>query len=565
MAQKTSKNNTDLAEPQPVATPHHWWKEAVIYQIYPRSFKDSNADGIGDLQGIISKLDYLQLLGVDVLWLSPVFASPNTDNGYDISDYQAIMTEFGSMADFDELLAEAHSRGLKVILDLVVNHSSDEHRWFEEARKSTQNQYRDYYIWRDEPNNWQSFFSGSAWELSAETGQYYLHLFAKKQPDLNWESPALRQEIYTMMHFWLGKGVDGFRMDVIPFLSKDPLFPDYPAGRFGDLTIHANGPRIHEFLQEMNHQVLAHYDCLTVGEGFGVAAHQANLYVGHNRQELNMIYHFDHAVPREEACFGKPAPEFTLPELKTIFARWDAAVGHSGWQNTYFGNHDNPRVLSRFGGSGSHQVAAAKMLATVLLTQRGTPSIYQGDELGMTNCGFENVSEFDDIQVKNAHKSLVMGGSVREVDFLKAANQIARDHARTPMQWSAHAHAGFTDGHQTWLKVNPNHVTINAEDQLSDPDSVFHYYRQLLQIRKKTPALIYGTYQDLLPQHPQVWAYVRQYEGRSVWVFCNFAETEAVVDLVIERPRVIFGNNASINVKNNKLTLSPFEAQILGQ
>ena len=565
MAQKTSKNNTDLAEPQPVATPHHWWKEAVIYQIYPRSFKDSNADGIGDLQGIISKLDYLQLLGVDVLWLSPVFASPNTDNGYDISDYQAIMTEFGSMADFDELLAEAHSRGLKVILDLVVNHSSDEHRWFEEARKSTQNQYRDYYIWRYEPNNWQSFFSGSAWELSAETGQYYLHLFAKKQPDLNWESPALRQEIYTMMHFWLGKGVDGFRMDVIPFLSKDPLFPDYPAGRFGDLTIHANGPRIHEFLQEMNHQVLAHYDCLTVGEGFGVAAHQANLYVGHNRQELNMIYHFDHAVPREEACFGKPAPEFTLPELKTIFARWDAAVGHSGWQNTYFGNHDNPRVLSRFGGSGSHQVAAAKMLATVLLTQRGTPSIYQGDELGMTNCGFENVSEFDDIQVKNAHKSLVMGGSVREVDFLKAANQIARDHARTPMQWSAHVHAGFTDGHQTWLKVNPNHATINAEDQLSDPDSVFHYYRQLLQIRKKTPALIYGTYQDLLPQHPQVWAYVRQYEGRSVWVFCNFAETEVAVDLMIERPRVIFGNNDSINVKNNKLTLSPFEAQILGQ
>ena len=490
MAQKTSKNNTDLAEPQPVATPHHWWKEAVIYQIYPRSFKDSNADGIGDLQGIISKLDYLQLLGVDVLWLSPVFASPNTDNGYDISDYQAIMTEFGSMADFDELLAEAHSRGLKVILDLVVNHSSDEHRWFEEARKSTQNQYRDYYIWRDEPNNWQSFFSGSAWELSAETGQYYLHLFAKKQPDLNWESPALRQEIYTMMHFWLGKGVDGFRMDVIPFLSKDPFFPDYPVGRFGDLTIHANGPRIHEFLQEMNHQVLAHYDCLTVGEGFGVAAHQANLYVGHNRQELNMIYHFDHAVPREEACFGKPAPEFTLPELKTIFARWDAAVGHSGWQNTYFGNHDNPRVLSRFGGSGSHQVAAAKMLATVLLTQRGTPSIYQGDELGMTNCGFENVSEFDDIQVKNAYKALVMSGSVQEVDFLKAANQIARDHARTPMQWSARAHAGFTDGHQTWLKVNPNHATINAEDQLSDPDSVFHYYRQLLQIRKKTPALI---------------------------------------------------------------------------
>ena len=556
--------STPKSENQPASTLRHWWKEAVIYQIYPRSFNDTNADGIGDLQGIISKLDYLKLLGVDVLWLSPIFASPNTDNGYDIADYEAIMTEFGSMADFDELLAAAHERGLKIILDLVVNHSSDEHYWFKESQKSTQNPYRDYYIWRDSPNDWLSFFSGSAWELSPETNQYYLHLFAKKQPDLNWENPALRQEIYDMMHFWLGKGVDGFRMDVIPFLSKDPAFPDYPAGRYGDLTIHANGPRIHEFLREMNQQVLAHYDCLTVGEGFGVGAHQANLYVGHDRQELNMIYHFDHAVPRDEACFGKPAPEFTLAELKGIFARWDAAVGTSGWQNIYFGNHDNPRVLSRFGGSGTYQTQAAKMLAAVLLTQRGTPCIFQGDELGMTNCPFESVAEFDDIQVKNAYNALVVNGSVEEADFLKAANRIARDHARTPMQWSAAAQAGFTDGSSTWLKVNPNHATINADAQLAAPDSVFHFYRQLLAFRKQTPALIYGDYQDILPDHAQVWAYTRHFEGSTIWVFCNFSETDVVVDLPVQNLKILFGNNPNSQIIDKKLTLSPFEALVLG-
>ena len=392
-------------------------KASVIYQIYPRSFADSNGDGVGDLPGILSKLDYLANLGVDVLWLSPIFQSPNADNGYDISDYEAIMPEFGTMADFDALLSGVHERGMRLILDLVVNHSSDEHRWFRESRKSKDNPYRDYYIWRGgPPNNWQSFFSGPAWAFDEVTGDYYLHLFAKKQPDLNWENPALRQEIYGMMRFWLDKGVDGFRMDVIPFLSKDTAFPDYPEGRFGDLTIHANGPRIHEFLQEMHQEVLAHYpQVITVGEGFGVSAEQANLYVGERRQELQMIYHFDHAVPREEHRFLDPAPEFTLPELKAIFAKWNTALetgldapgdASPGWQNIYFGNHDNPRVLSRFGDPERFPYESATMLATVLLTQRGTPSLYQGDEIGMSNCPFKSIEEYDDIQVRNAWLAL---------------------------------------------------------------------------------------------------------------------------------------------------------------
>jgi oligo-1,6-glucosidase len=503
------------------------YKQQVIYQIYPRSFADANGDGIGDLPGIISKLDYLADLGVDILWLSPIFQSPNADNGYDISDYEAIMPEFGLMADFDLLLAGVHERGMRLILDLVVNHSSDEHRWFQESRKSRDNPYRDYYIWRganggQEPNNWQSFFSGPAWTLDELTGEYYLHLFAQKQPDLNWENPALRQEIYRMMRFWLDKGVDGFRMDVIPFLSKDhgndgQTFPDYPEGRYGDLTIHANGPRIHEFLQEMHREVLAHYpDCITVGEGFGVSAEQANLYVGRDRHELQMIYHFDHAVPREEYRFLDPAPEFTLPELKAIFAGWNQALDEGpdapGWQNIYFGNHDNPRVLSRFGDPERYHYESATLLATVLLTQRGTPSIYQGDEIGMTNFPFKSIDEYDDIQVRNTWNALI--GPDADTDkhkqFLKTANRIARDHARTPMQWSGAPNAGFTNGPRTWLKVNPNYWDINVAKQEMEPRSILNYYRNLLRFRKQRAVLHEGTYRDWLPEHPTIWAFERR-------------------------------------------------------
>ncbi len=537
-------------------------KASVIYQIYPRSFADSNGDGIGDLPGILSKLDYLANLGVDVLWLSPIFQSPNADNGYDISDYEAIMTEFGTMADFDALLAGVHQRGMRLILDLVVNHSSDEHRWFQESRKSKDNPYRDYYIWRagggGPPNNWQSFFSGPAWAFDEVTGEYYLHLFAEKQPDLNWENPALRQEIYRMMRFWLDKGVDGFRMDVIPFLSKDPYFPDYPEGRFGDLTIHANGPRIHEFLQEMHSEVLAHYPdragggaasrpVITVGEGFGVSAEQANLYVGEGRQELQMIYHFDHAVPREEHRFLDPSPEFTLPELKAIFAKWNTALSSGidapGWQNIYFGNHDNPRVLSRFGDPKRFPYESATMLATVLLTQRGTPSLYQGDEIGMSNCPFDSIEEFDDIQVRNAWKAVVIPDGQLGPVFLKTANCIARDHARTPMQWSEAPLAGFTSGPKTWLKVNPNYALVNVAQQETDPSSVLTYYRNLLRWRKQTPALHTGSYRDLAPENPTVWVFERAHESGTFVTVANFSGEIIEIPVAFEG-EVVMGNYA---------------------
>ena len=541
------------------------FKQSVIYQIYPRSFADSNGDGIGDLRGIISKLDYLANLGVDILWISPIFQSPNADNGYDISDYEAIMPEFGSMADFDELLAGVHQRGMRLILDLVVNHSSDEHRWFQESCKSKDNPYRDYYIWRKETNNWQSFFSGPAWTLDKQTGEYYLHLFAKKQPDLNWENPALRQEIYAMMRFWLDKGVDGFRMDVIPFLSKDHrgdgrTFPDYPEGRYGDLTIYANGPRIHEFLQEMNREVLSKYDCITVGEGFGVSAQQANLYVGENRHELGMIYHFDHAVPREEQRFIDPAPEFKLPQLKAIFANWNTALDTGpnapGWQNIYFGNHDNPRVLSRFGDPERFPYESATMLATVLLTQRGTPSIYQGDEIGMTNCPFGSIDEYDDIQVKNAWQALVVPDGQLSAQFLKTANRIARDHARTPMQWADAPNAGFTTGPKTWLKVNPNYTQVNVAQQDTEPNSVLNFYRDLLHWRKRTPALHDGSYRDLLPDHPTIWAFERRLGETVLVVLANFSDYSAGV------PMPITGEIILSNYPDEIPVLRPFEARI---
>ncbi len=561
------------------------YKESVIYQIYPRSFADSNGDGVGDLRGIIGKLDYLADLGIDILWLSPIFQSPNADNGYDISDYEAIMPEFGTMADFDELLAGAHQRGLKLILDLVVNHSSDEHRWFQESRKSRDNPYRNYYIWRggpprpggvEPPNNWQSFFSGPAWKLDEQTGEYYLHLFAEKQPDLNWENPRLRQEIYQMMRFWLDKGVDGFRMDVIPFLSKDPAFPDYPEGRFGDLTIHANGPRIHEFLREMHTEVLACYTThdekalITIGEGFGVSAPQANLYVGDNRHELGMIYHFDHALPREEHRFIDPAPEFTLPQLKAIFSKWNEALETSldegdgctgtGWQNVYFGNHDNPRSLSRFGDPVRFHYESATLLATVLLTQRGTPGIYQGDEIGMTNCLFTSIDEYDDIQVRNAWKTLVEPNPDLADTFLQTANHIARDHARTPMQWTADSSdrpgAGFTTS-TPWLKINPNVAQVNVTSQQADSQSVLAYYKRLLRFRKQTPALHHGTYRDLLPDHPKVWAFSRKLADSEYVTVANFsAET-------VPMPEGLAGEVVLGNYEDRGGFLRPWEAVIM--
>ncbi len=544
----------------------NWWKEAVVYQVYPRSFKDSNADGIGDLRGLTSKLDYLQDLGIDVIWLSPHFKSPNADNGYDIADYEAIMTEFGTMDDFDQMLAEVHNRGLKLIIDLVVNHSSDEHRWFQEAHLSKDNPYRDYYIWKSEiPNDWISFFSGSAWDLDELTNEYYLHLFVKKQPDLNWENPKLRQEIYKMMRFWLDKGVNGFRMDVISVISKDQSYPNFPADRFGDLSFYANGPRVHEFLQEMNQEVLSKYDCMTVGEAFGVGPDDALDYVGEARKELNMIYHFDHAVPRDEICFVSPKNEFNLSELKQIFQKWDNSLKPDGWNTVYFGNHDNPRLLSRFGDVENYRSESAKMLATVLLTLRGTPYLYQGDEIGMSNCEFEAISEFDDVQVHNAYKILVTDGEYSDVQFLKSANKIARDHARTPMQWTNKAQAGFTDGPATWLKVNSNYAQVNVETQQADPDSTLNYYKKLLRFRKQNPVLVYGTYQDLLPESNSVWAYFRVNIDNKMLIVNNFTNQNQLYTLPPEMTtgKVMISNYSQSTNLQPTITLRPFEALIV--
>nr|MCU0471358.1 alpha-amylase family glycosyl hydrolase [Arcicella sp.] len=425
---------------------------------------------------------------------------------------------------------------------------------------------RDFYIWKEKkPNNWISFFSGSAWEFDSLTDEYYLHLFLNKQPDLNWENPKLRQEIYTMMKFWLDKGVNGFRMDVISVISKDLSFPDFPEGRFGDLGFYANGPKVHDYLQEMNREVLSQYDCMTVGEAFGVSADQANLYVGKDRKELNMIYHFDHAVPRDEHCFVKPQPEFTLVELKSIFSKWDKATANNGWNTVYFGNHDNPRMLSRFGNTKQYWQASAKMLATVLLTLKGTPYLYQGDEIGMTNAVFNHVEEYNDVQVLNAYQSLIKEQGHNESDFLEACGKIARDHARTPMQWNSEAFAGFTTGTKTWLKVNENYSSINVETQALDENSILNYYKKLIQLRKNTPTLIYGDYDDLRPDCNAVWAYTRKWQNDTLLIIHNFTESTQnfTLNLAIKELVMITYNLNEVALTDiPNFTLKPFESNI---
>jgi oligo-1,6-glucosidase len=542
-----------------------WWKEAIIYQIYPRSFKDSNKDGIGDLKGITSELDYLKNLGVDVIWLSPIYQSPNADNGYDISDYQNIMTEFGIMADFDDLLRGIHERGMKLIIDLVVNHSSDEHDWFQESRKSKDNPYRDFYIWKQPkpdgspPNNWKSFFSGSAWQWDEMTQEYYLHLFAIKQPDLNWENPTLRHHIYSMMHFWLKKGVNGFRMDVIPFLSKDQSFPDSD----GSLEFYANGPRIHEFLKEMNQEVLSRYDIMTVGEAFGVSTKEALDYVGKDRNELQMIFHFDHAVPRDEINFIQPAPEWTLTQIKSIFQKWDTTLKNDGWNSIYWGNHDNPRIISRLGDTKRYRVKSAKMLATILLTLRGTPYIYQGDEIGMTNCPFDSIEEFDDVQVKNAWNSLIVNQHKDAALFLNTANRIARDHARTPMQWSNAKNGGFTEGNKTWLKINPNFKNMNVQADNENPDSILNYYKALIRFRKEYLVLVYGAFEDILPEHEKIYAYIRSSENEKLLIINNVSSEKMGLKSLIDYPLSILTLlMTNYTIKTPIWTLQPFESRI---
>ena len=562
-----TKRETSLNGYQP-----KWWKEAVVYQVYPRSFKDSNGDGIGDLKGITSELDYIQGLGVNVVWLSPHFDSPNADNGYDIRDYRKVMKEFGTMADFDELLKGLKQRHMRLILDLVVNHTSDEHAWFVQSRRSKDNSYRDYYIWRPgrdghEPNNWYSFFSGSAWKLDPGTGEYYLHLFAEKQPDLNWENPKVRGEVYDVMKFWLDKGVDGFRMDVIPFVSKDQSFPDIPKGYENRAEfIYAAGPRLHEYLQEMNREVLSKYDVMTVGEAFGTSLEQTPLLVNDRRNELNMIFNFEAVRINQVNGVWK---SWTLPELKSIYARQNQVLDAHSWNTIFLSNHDNPRLVSAFGDdSAMYRKPSAKLLAAMILTLKGTAFIFQGDELGMTNYPFKSVDEFDDIQVKNGWKADVLTHKYGETEYLENLRKTSRDNSRTPMQWDDSANAGFTAGAKPWLAINQNYQTINARRSLADGNSIYAFYRRVIDLRRKSLAFTYGDYKDLDPTNLNIYSYTRTLGADAYLIVLNFSRDSVqwAVPSGIKPGQLVLSNLASNSAKTDdtpsKLSLKPWEARI---
>ncbi|MEK4450469.1 glycoside hydrolase family 13 protein [Paenibacillus sp. FSL L8-0506] len=551
-----------------------FWKEAVVYQIYPRSFQDSNGDGIGDLQGIISRLDYLQKLGVDVVWLSPVYKSPNDDNGYDISDYQDIMDEFGTLQDWEELLTGLHARGIKLMMDLVINHSSDEHPWFVESRSSKDNPYRDYYIWRpggpdgERPNNWSSVFSGPAWELDETTGEYYLHLFSRKQPDLNWENPQLREELYKMITFWLDKGVDGLRMDVINMISKVEGLPSSHRDGLapGELAwggeYYMNGPRVHEFLHEMNDKVLSNYNIMSVGETPGATVEDAILYTDEERKELQMVFQFEH-MDVDSGPDGKwDVAPWTLSKLRDILHKWQVGLADKGWNSLYLNNHDQPRMVSRFGDDGKYRVISAKMLATLLHTLKGTPYIYQGEEIGMTNVKFTAIEHYKDIEILNMYREKVTEGGADPNSVLNAIHIKGRDNARTPMQWDDSANAGFTEG-EPWLKVNPNYKEINVEQALADSDSIFYYYQRLLALRKKNPIMAYGEYKLLLPEHEDIYAYTRTLDDEKWLVLLNFNEVPQTVDLSAELSKateLIIGNYPD-DAPTREL-LRPYEARV---
>lgn len=553
-----------------------WWKEAVVYQIYPRSFMDSNGDGIGDLKGITSRLDYLQDLGIDVIWLSPVYQSPNDDNGYDISDYQAIMTEFGTMDDFDEMLSEAHKRNIKIVMDLVVNHTSDKHRWFVESKKGKDNPYRDYYIWREgkegnqPPNNWGSCFSGSAWQYDKNTDMYYLHLFSKKQPDLNWDNEKVRDEVFNMMNWWCEKGIDGFRMDVISMISKTKEMPDgvkIGNNLYGDYSPYCiHGPNVHRYLKEMNERVLSKYDLITVGETAGVTVEEAVKYAGEDQHELNMVFHFEHVEigNKENKWNRNPVP---LTEFKQIIGKWQTALYGKAWNSLYLSNHDQPRCVSRFGNdTPEYRDRSAKMLATCMHMLQGTPYIYQGEELGMTNYPFTDISQFRDVEAINAFRELVTESHKREEKELISCFQYkGRDNARTPMQWDRTENAGFSTG-TPWIGVNPNYITINAKDEVNNPSSVFHYYKKLIKLRKQYDIIVYGEFEMLLPDSETVFAYTRTLEQERILVLCNFTEEEQRIEL----PKEFQGSNNQILISNygreivGKMNmLRPYEAIVI--
>ncbi|MDT0111305.1 alpha-glucosidase [Listeria booriae] len=512
-----------------------WWKQSVVYQIYPKSFNDSNGDGIGDIQGIIEKLDYLKKLGIDVIWLSPIYDSPQDDNGYDIRDYRKIFAQYGDMESFDRLLQEVHARNMKLVMDLVVNHTSDEHEWFEASRTSKANPYRDYYFWRDEENtnNWGSIFGGPAWQLDEQTGEYYLHLFSKKQPDLNWENASLRQNVYDMMTFWLDKGIDGFRMDVINFISKNTDFPNGPV-KNGDLygdpeNNFCNGPRVHEFLREMNREVLGKYDIMTVGEMPGASIEDAQIYTDPGNREVDMIFTFEHMNLDSDGENKWDLKTLHLPDLKENMAAWQNGLQETGWNSLYWNNHDQPRIVSRFGNDGAYRVRSAKMLATCLHMMRGTPYIYQGEEIGMTNVHFNDLADYRDIETLNMYRDRIEQGFSHDA-IMKSIYTKGRDNARTPFQWDSSENAGFTTG-TPWLKVNPRYVEINSEAALQDEDSIFYYYQTLIRLRKEIPVVVFGSFKLLLPKHEAIFAYERQLDGEKLVIICNFsAEVQRIED-----------------------------------
>lgn len=550
-----------------------WWKESVVYQIYPRSFCDSNGDGIGDLNGITGKLDYLKELGIDVIWLSPVYKSPNDDNGYDISDYQAIMDEFGTMEDFDRMLATAHEKGIKIMMDLVVNHTSDEHKWFIESRKSTDNPYRDYYIWRPAkedgslPNNWGSCFSGPAWEYDKTTDMYFLHLFSKKQPDLNWDNPAVRQDVFDMMNWWLKKGVDGFRMDVISLIYKEPGLPDKEPGINGYATfnVSANGPHVHEYLQEMRQKALNNADTITVGECSGVTLEEAKKYARSDEKELNMVFQFEHMDVDSDEKAGKwTTRKMDLRDLKKILTRWQKGLQDIAWNSLYWENHDQPRSVSRFGNdSDEYREISAKMLATCIHMMQGTPYVYQGEELGMTNCPFNTLDNFRDLESINAFHELTEQGKMTEEDMMAAIGYKGRDNARTPMQWDDSAYAGFSTANP-WIMVNPNYTKINAKDQVNREDSVFKYYQKLIKLRHESELIVYGTYDLILDDDKDIYAYIRTLGDEKLIVYCNFSENTREVELPEEftNGKVLISNYIDAKV-NHKITLRPYEAIVI--
>ncbi len=537
-----------------------WWKESIVYQIYPRSYKDTSGNGLGDIEGIIEKLGYIKSLGIDIIWLCPIYKSPNDDNGYDISDYRRISDDFGGDKAFDRLLKAIHNCGLKLIMDLVANHTSDEHYWFEEAKKSRENQYHDYYIWKKgspktPPNNWQSVFSGSAWKWNEKTKEHFLHLYSKKQPDLNWENSKVREEIYSIIDFWLAKGVDGFRMDVISMISKQLAFEDVPENMpFVEVMekFYSNGPRVHEFLKEMNRKVLSKYDIVTVGEGPGINLENALRYVSEKEKELNMVFHFDHLFI-DYGSKGKYDPiPLDFIKFKKIFSQWDNLLANRGWNSIFLGNHDFSRIVSRFGNDKEYHFESAKLLITLLMTMRGTPYIYQGDEIGMVNVTHPSIDFYDDIETLNAWK-LAEAEGMDMHKFLKASiHRQSRDNARTPMQWNSSKNAGFTES-KPWIPLNKNFKMINVAKQEEDDNSVLHFYRKMIAYRKANKTLIYGEYKDLEPNHPELFTYRRWDERHSFLILHNFSNNVQEFNAHYIKDYTLSNSNYLSNEKQNFL------------